>query len=298
MGGNRYYWLKLKRDFFKRHDIRIIEGMERGGQMVLFYLKLLCESVDHDGALRFSEDIPYSYEMLASVTDTELEVVKGALKVLESLGMVKIDKDDTIIMCGLESMLGSETDWAQKKRQQKENQGKVGGNSGETQGKVGGNFPSPQGKFSDKSIEKEKEKEKETRVRERKEEEEKRVVPTRALPRFIKPSLEEVKQYCEERGNGIDAQQFYDFYEAKGWKVGNQSMKDWKACVRTWEARNKKEQKAQKGVEYMQNEYSKEHLDRKEQESMDVLDALLKEHGYATKQTKPDDELDRLLMED
>lgn len=64
--------------------------------------------------------------------------------------------------------------------------------------------------------------------------------------RFVKPTLEEVKEYCLSRKNNIDAQQFIDFYESKGWKVGNQSMKDWKACVRTWEQRNKAENKSTK----------------------------------------------------
>lgn len=53
--------------------------------------------------------------------------------------------------------------------------------------------------------------------------------------RFKKPSLEEVKEYCIERGNSVNAEQFIDFYESNGWKVGKNSMKDWKACVRTWE---------------------------------------------------------------
>ena len=64
--------------------------------------------------------------------------------------------------------------------------------------------------------------------------------------RFVKPTLEEVKEYCLNRKNNIDAQQFIDFYESKGWKVGNQHMKDWKACVRTWEQRNKVENKSTK----------------------------------------------------
>ena len=59
---------------------------------------------------------------------------------------------------------------------------------------------------------------------------------------FKKPTPEEIHQYCLERNNFINWQQFYDFYESKGWKVGNQPMKDWKACVRTWEQRNKKEE--------------------------------------------------------
>ncbi len=55
--------------------------------------------------------------------------------------------------------------------------------------------------------------------------------------RFSKPSLEEITAYCEERGGKVNPQQFFDFYESKGWRVGNQPMKDWRACVRTWETR-------------------------------------------------------------
>lgn len=64
--------------------------------------------------------------------------------------------------------------------------------------------------------------------------------------RFVKPTLEQIKEYCLTRKNNIDAQHFMDFYESKGWKVGNQPMKDWKACVRTWEQRNKQENKSTK----------------------------------------------------
>lgn len=56
--------------------------------------------------------------------------------------------------------------------------------------------------------------------------------------RFSRPTLEEVKAYCEERGNGIDPEHFIDYYEANGWKVGKNSMKDWKAAVRNWEKRD------------------------------------------------------------
>lgn len=55
-----------------------------------------------------------------------------------------------------------------------------------------------------------------------------------------RPTVEEVAAYCRERGNSVDAERFVDFYASKGWKVGNQPMKDWKACVRTWERREDK----------------------------------------------------------
>ena len=56
---------------------------------------------------------------------------------------------------------------------------------------------------------------------------------------FKKPTVEEVHQYCNERKNKVCADAFIDFYESKGWMVGSNKMKDWKACVRTWEMRDK-----------------------------------------------------------
>ena len=61
---------------------------------------------------------------------------------------------------------------------------------------------------------------------------------------FIKPTIDEIRQYIYERNSSIDAECFYNYYESNGWKVGRNPMKDWKACIRTWERndilRNKK----------------------------------------------------------
>ncbi len=59
--------------------------------------------------------------------------------------------------------------------------------------------------------------------------------------RFVKPTLEQVKAYCEERGNNIDPQHFIDYYESNGWMVGRTHMKDWKAAIRTWERKEVKQ---------------------------------------------------------
>lgn len=57
-------------------------------------------------------------------------------------------------------------------------------------------------------------------------------------PVFLKPDVLEIKQYCFSRGNNVDAETFFDFYESKGWLVGKSKMKDWRASVRTWEKSN------------------------------------------------------------
>lgn len=65
----------------------------------------------------------------------------------------------------------------------------------------------------------------------------KKVAPTKER-RFVKPTAEQVEAYCRERGNGVNAEHFCDYYESKGWKVGSAPMKDWKAAVRTWEQKD------------------------------------------------------------
>ena len=81
----KYYWLRLRKDFFKRHDIRILEAMPNGKEYALFYLKMLAESIDHEGALRFSDTMPYSTEMLATIANTSPEIAEGAIEALINL---------------------------------------------------------------------------------------------------------------------------------------------------------------------------------------------------------------------
>ena len=117
--SKKYYWLKLKRDFFKRHDIRIIEEMPNGKDYILFYLKLLLESIDHEGNLRFSDAIPYNEQMLSVVTNTNVDVVRSAMKIFTELHMMDILDDQTIYMAEVDKLIGSETEWAKKKRLQR-----------------------------------------------------------------------------------------------------------------------------------------------------------------------------------
>ncbi len=55
------------------------------------------------------------------------------------------------------------------------------------------------------------------------------------MKKLVKPSMSEIRAYCVERKSSVDPEKFYDFYESKGWKVGKNAMKHWRASVRTWE---------------------------------------------------------------
>ena len=216
MADGRYYWLKLKRDFFKRHDIRIVEEMPNGKEYILFYLKLLCESVDHDGGLRFSDEVPYNQQMLATVTNTNPDIVKSAVKLFVELHMMEVLNDGTIYMREVQHMIGSAADNDHAKRQaryrERQKELAITETSLESHASV---------TESDESKSKSKSKSKNINT-----------------VRFTPPSIAEVTAYCRERGSSVDPQVFIDFYESKGWMVGKNKMRDWKAALRTWERSN------------------------------------------------------------
>lgn len=218
--AKKFYWLKLKRDFFKRHDIRIIEEMENGKDYILFYLKLLLESVTHEGHLRFSETIPYNEKMLSVITNTNIDIVRSAMKVLVELKMIEILEDSTIYMAEILKLTGCETAAAERMRNSRKKQ------------KALAECNNVQKCYTEleKELEKEADKEadKETESGDTADKPPKRT-------RFTPPSLEEVEAYCRERNKGVNAEKWYNYYTANGWKVGKNPMKDWKAAVRTWE---------------------------------------------------------------
>lgn len=120
--GKKFYWLKLRRDFFKRHDIRIIEEMPNGKDYVLFYLKLLLESIDHEGSLRFSDTIPYNEQMLSVVTNTNIDIVRSAMKLFTGLNLMEVMDDETIYMSEVNNMIGSESWSAERVRRFRQKQ--------------------------------------------------------------------------------------------------------------------------------------------------------------------------------
>ena len=92
--------------------------MENGKDYIIFYLALLLESIDHEGHLRFSNTIPYDDKMLSIITDTNIDIVKSAIKIFQQLGLMEILDDMTIYMTETQKNVRLfETDWAKKKRE-------------------------------------------------------------------------------------------------------------------------------------------------------------------------------------
>lgn len=106
----KFYWLKMKNSFFDSHEVKIIERQENGKELLLLYIKLLVESVDYEGRLRFSETVPYTEEQISLLTDTDPEIVKKGFSLFQTLKLLTIEDDGTLFLEGVSSMIGSASD--------------------------------------------------------------------------------------------------------------------------------------------------------------------------------------------
>lgn len=289
MQNKRYYWLKLKNDFFEGDEINWLEEQENGAVYTLFYLKLCLRSLRSDGVLmrRVGKmEIPYDTKKLADITGTPLPAAETAMALLTSAGLVEVQENGALFMPQMEDMTGSETERAAIMRKyrtpktEKENHSEDSDREIEVQSSnhnVITMLPEPNHNvitslpetdhIVDTEIEKELELESELESESETEPEKESDADTESLlyperdgapetrtttaaqagkgnfsgkrldkaAQWVKPEPEEIAAYCAERQNGIDPEQFYDYYEANGWRMGQNPMRSWKAAVRTWE---------------------------------------------------------------
>lgn len=117
--GDRFYWLQLPKNFFEDYKIKILLSSKHGSEHVMFYLKLLLESINRGGALRFSPERPYTIPQLAAVLDVKKDVAASALRELIKLELVTMKSDKTIYIPGVEEMTRTITKKGLKKREER-----------------------------------------------------------------------------------------------------------------------------------------------------------------------------------
>ena len=247
--NKRFYWLKLRRDFFKRHDIKILESMPQGKEYVLFYIKLLAESVDHGGELRFNETIPYTADMLAAVTDTDTEVVDKALDNLKTLGLLVVADDGTMSLPYAVKLIDSCADNDNARRQARYRETHRESNAeGNTQsnGKVTECVTKSNGTVTQSVTNSNEILDIEIDTRDidikRESIEREKTGDRSPRTRFIKPTTDDIlsyfTDYAYKKGINIDpvveSERFYNYYESNGWRVGRNPMRDYKAACRNW----------------------------------------------------------------
>lgn len=116
MAENKKYWIKLDKDFLKSSQMKVIKSMKNGKDYIIFYLALMLESVETVGHLRFTALVPYNEEMLSAITDTDIDVVRNAVKIFCELGLMKIFDDGTIFLPQVPEITGKESESAERVR--------------------------------------------------------------------------------------------------------------------------------------------------------------------------------------
>lgn len=225
--NSRFYWLQLKENFFDEDAIDWLEDQPNGKEYSLFYLKLCLKSLRTNGMLirKVGELlIPYDHIKLGELTKTNPDTVIVAMELLQKIGLVKKLENGELYMTEVEKMIGSQSVGAFKKQQQRITNSAIKEiESGQRVDKCP----------PDIDIELDKDIDKDININ--KEDISKDISKKKKITRFIKPTIEEIKSYCDERKNNIDPEYFFNYNEARGWMLGKIHMKDWKATIRTWE---------------------------------------------------------------
>lgn len=225
--SQKYYWIKLKSDFFNQDAIDFLMSQKNGAEMVILYQMLCLMTLNSGGKLITKlNQMEVKYDVSKIVRDTRYfsaNIVETALELFKKLGLIE-DIEETLSITNYKNLVGGESKYAEKKRAYRDKKTATKEHISEdisediSVDNVRQDIRDKRLEIRDKNIELEnkKNKQKKTSV-------------------FRKPSEEEVLDYCNSIGHGeFDAQRFVDYYDANGWKVGKNPMKDWKATVRNW----------------------------------------------------------------
>lgn len=118
--NKKYYYLKLKEDFFDNEEMKVLESMKNGTEYQNVYLKMCLLSLKSDGALLFKNMLPYSLEMLSSVLRVNIDTIKTAVELFQKIGLITVTDTETIYMTDIQSLVGqssTEADRIRKYRQ-------------------------------------------------------------------------------------------------------------------------------------------------------------------------------------
>ena len=244
--NKKYYYLRLKDNFFDTDEMKILESMKDGYLYSNILLKLYLRSLKNDGRLVFNDRIPYSADMLSSITGHQVGTIKQALSIFKDLGLIEVLDNGAIYLLDIQNYIGKGSSEADRKREYRQRI-----ESERTNVQTNLRQISTRDRDRDRDIYV-VDKSQQTRTH------------------FKPPTLEEVKAYCIERNNNIDAEYFIDYQEARGWVLSNgKKMKDWKATIRTWE----------------RNGYNKQKFKSSKQDALNDMRDLMSEYGGVNEQS-------------
>lgn len=130
--GKRYYWLKLKADFFQDTTIKFLRTLPEGDTLIIIYLKLQCMSLKNEGIVKHTGLFPAIEEEIALAIDEDIKLVKIVIRALLQAGAIEIWEDQTLYLTAMQELIGSETDAAQRVRKHRAHRNSLQCNSSET----------------------------------------------------------------------------------------------------------------------------------------------------------------------
>ena len=210
-------WIKICTDIFDDEKISLIDSMPERDGIIVIWFKLLCMAgkQNNGGVFMMNDKIAYTDEMLATIFRRPLNTVRLALHTFEQFGMVDIINNAYTIPNWEKHQSLDKLEAAKEK-----NRLRVAAHREKQKQLAQCNDYSNVTVTPCNALDKEEDKDNRGNTNRQ---------------RFVPPTLEEVTAYVEQRKSNVIPQAFIDFYEAKGWMVGKNKMKDWKAACRNAE---------------------------------------------------------------
>lgn len=225
--GKRFYWMKLKESFMTSDTIDYFMSQPDGANYVVLYQMLCLKTINTQGRLsRQIGEIIIPYDIDKIVRDCKwfsADTVRVALRLYKAFGLIYEDVDGVLVMSDHNALVGSESDYAEQKRVQRESKPKQIAEKSvdNVQDNISKSVHTDI-RDRDKRLEIEKEKESKEKSKEK--------------GRFAPPSRDDVRAYARERNSDVDPDRFFDYFDAGNWiDSKGQPVRNWKQKFITWE---------------------------------------------------------------
>lgn len=208
--NKKYYWLKLKENFFDEKQIKYLRTLPDGEKLVIVYLKMQLKSLRTEGFIKYDKILPSSEEELAMILDEDINSVKFTIGALLKANAIEKLDDGSFYMLAMQDLIGKEGESAERVRKFREKQNKLMLQCNNDVTKCN--------TYIDIDINKD--------IKLNKEKNKKQFVP---------PTLDEIKKYVSDKELKVNAEQFYNYFTEGNWidSKGNK-VKSWKQKILTW----------------------------------------------------------------
>lgn len=243
MSNKRYWWIKLKEDFFKSLAIKRLRKLAGGDTYTLIYLEMQLLAMKNDGIIAFQGVDGDIASEIALTLDEEVDNVRVCLQFLESNGMAEIMCDGDCFLPETIENTGSETDSAQRMRKARERE-RASLCDKDVTSPLSLSLNSSNKLDSNTELDINNNLDDKSNIYINNIEQPSNDNESKKKKRFVPPTVDEVEAYCREKGHEyVDPESFVMFYESKNWYIGKNKMTSWTSAVGGWNSRARKEGK-------------------------------------------------------